>query len=57
MKIDIGEDINDNRKVTRRDVLDAVTNWKKLVTIVFNIQATLPVSVFATFMPLIVEGK
>jgi predicted MFS family arabinose efflux permease len=42
--------------VTRRDILDAVTDWKKLITIVFNVLATLPVSAFGYFMPLIVKG-
>jgi len=42
--------------VTRRDVLDAFTDWKKLLTVVFNVLATLPVSAFGYFMPLIVKG-
>lgn len=42
--------------ITQRDVLDAVTDWKKLLTIVFNVLATLPVSAFGFFMPLIVKG-
>jgi predicted MFS family arabinose efflux permease len=42
--------------VTRRDVLDAVTDWRKLFTVVFNVLATLPVSAFGYFMPLIVKG-
>lgn len=42
--------------VTRRDVLDAATDWKKLLTVVFNVLATLPVSAFGYFMPLIVKG-
>lgn len=47
---------NKTGKVTRCDVLDAVKDWKKLLTIVFNILATLPVAAFSTFMPLIVKG-
>lgn len=42
--------------ITRRDVRDAITDWKKIVTIVFNVLATLPVSAFGYFMPLIVKG-
>jgi predicted MFS family arabinose efflux permease len=42
--------------ISRQDVLDAVTDWKKLFTIVFNVFATLPVAAFSTFMPLIVKG-
>ena len=47
---------HEDTRVTRRDVLDAVTDWPKIITIVFNIFATLPVSAFGTFMPLIVRG-
>ncbi|KAF2108087.1 hypothetical protein BDV96DRAFT_616595 [Lophiotrema nucula] len=42
--------------ITRRDVLDAVADWKTLITVVFNILATLPVSAFSYFIPLIVKG-
>jgi predicted MFS family arabinose efflux permease len=47
---------NKTGAVTRRDVRDAVTDWRKIITIVFNILATLPVSAFGYFMPLIVKG-
>jgi predicted MFS family arabinose efflux permease len=42
--------------VTKRDVHDAVTDWRKIITIIFNVLATLPVSAFGYFMPLIVKG-
>jgi predicted MFS family arabinose efflux permease len=42
--------------VTRRDVRDAITDWRKIMTIIFNVLATLPVSAFGYFMPLIVRG-
>jgi predicted MFS family arabinose efflux permease len=47
---------NKTGAVTRRDVRDAVTDWRKISTIVFNVLATLPVSAFGYFMPLIVKG-
>jgi len=47
---------NVDTSVTKRDVVDAVTDWPKIITIVFNIFATLPVSALGTFMPLIVRG-
>jgi predicted MFS family arabinose efflux permease len=47
---------NKTGSVTKRDVRDAVTDWKKLITIIFNVLATLPVSAFGYFMPLIVKG-
>lgn len=50
------EHVSPNGGITRRDVLDAVTDWKKLITVMFNVLATLPVSAFGYFMPLIVKG-
>jgi predicted MFS family arabinose efflux permease len=47
---------NKTGAVDGRDVRDAVTDWKKIITIIFNILATLPVSAFGYFMPLIVKG-
>jgi hypothetical protein len=51
-----GNAIKDTRMVSMRDVKDVLTDWKKLLTVVFNILATLPVSAFGTFLPLIVKG-
>jgi predicted MFS family arabinose efflux permease len=47
---------NKTGAVDGHDVRDAVTDWKKIITIIFNILATLPVSAFGYFMPLIVKG-
>lgn len=51
-----GNLIKETRMVSLRDITDVVTDWKKLLTVVFNILATLPVSAFGTFLPLIVKG-
>ncbi|KAH8725364.1 major facilitator superfamily domain-containing protein [Phaeosphaeriaceae sp. PMI808] len=42
--------------ITKKDVRDALADWKKLITIIFNVFVTLPVAAFSTFMPLIVKG-
>jgi len=42
--------------ISMGDIRDVLTDWKKLFTVVFNILATLPVSAFGTFLPLIVKG-
>ncbi|GAA6052991.1 hypothetical protein JCM3770_001167 [Rhodotorula araucariae] len=42
-------------KTTLRDVKDAL-HWRKLLVIVGNILATLPVTAFGTFAPLVVKG-
>ncbi|AEO64589.1 uncharacterized protein THITE_2110885 [Thermothielavioides terrestris NRRL 8126] len=42
--------------ITVRDILDVLKDWKKLLIIVFNILAVLPVTAFTTFLPLVVEG-
>lgn len=52
-----GNPIRDSRMISMRDTLEVLTDWKKLLTIVFNILATLPVSAFGTFLPLVVKGK
>jgi hypothetical protein len=51
-----GNAIKETRMISMRDIRDVLTDWKKLVTVVFNILATLPVSAFGTFLPLIVKG-
>ncbi|PMD34967.1 MFS general substrate transporter [Hyaloscypha variabilis F] len=51
-----GNAIKETRMISMRDIRDALTDWKKLLTVVFNILATLPVSAFGTFLPLIVKG-
>jgi hypothetical protein len=56
-EIDVeGNYIEESRKVTWRNARDALKDWKKILTIVFNILATLPVSAFGTFLPLVVKG-
>ena len=42
--------------VTRRDMTDVLTDWKKLGTVLCNMTAVLPVTAFTTFLPLIVVG-
>lgn len=51
-----GNPIKETRMISIRDIKDVMTDWKKLITVVFNILATLPVSAFGTFLPLIVKG-
>ena len=51
-----GELTESESKITKRDVLDVVKDWKKLLIVVFNILSVLPVTAFTTFLPLIVEG-
>ncbi|KAL4862948.1 hypothetical protein BDV12DRAFT_206863 [Aspergillus spectabilis] len=51
-----GEGAEDDSKITIRDVLDVLKDWKKLLIIVFNILSVLPVTAFTTFLPMVVEG-
>jgi hypothetical protein len=51
-----GNPIKETRMVSMRGIKDVVVDWKKLLTVVFNILATLPVSAFGTFLPLVVKG-
>ncbi|KAF2404848.1 MFS general substrate transporter [Trichodelitschia bisporula] len=51
-----GNPVEDDGRITLPNIKDALTDWKKLITIACNICATLPVYVFGVFMPLIVKG-
>jgi MFS family permease len=51
-----GNQIEDDNKVTRQNVMDAFSDWRTLLIICCNIASVLPVSVFSVFMPLIVKG-
>ncbi|PKS11724.1 hypothetical protein jhhlp_001712 [Lomentospora prolificans] len=42
--------------VTKRDIIDVAKDWKKILTVVFNITTVLPVTAFTTFLPLVVAG-
>lgn len=51
------EDADPGReRISRRDIIDTVKNWRKLAIVVCNITTVLPVTAFTTFLPLIVEG-
>jgi MFS family permease len=48
-------DVN-STSITRRDIVDVAKDWKKILTVVFNITTVLPVTAFTTFLPLVVQG-
>jgi len=52
-----GNVIKESRMISMRDIKDVLKDWKKLIIVVFNILATLPVSAFGTFLPLVVKGQ
>jgi hypothetical protein len=45
-----------NTSVVKRDFIDVVKDWKKLLIVICNITTVLPVTAFTTFLPLIVKG-
>jgi MFS family permease len=45
-----------NGSITLRDITDVLKDWKKMLIILFNILAILPVTAFTTFLPQMVEG-
>lgn len=51
-----GNAIKESRMISFRDIKEVLLDWKKIVTVIFNILATLPVSAFGTFLPLVVKG-
>lgn len=46
----------ESTRLVKRDVLDVIKDWKKVLTVVFNITTVLPVTAFTTFLPLVVQG-
>jgi hypothetical protein len=46
-----------SRKTSWTDVKEVLTDWPKLVIIMFNLITTLPVSAFGIFLPLITQGE
>jgi MFS family permease len=58
LNADIGEDGDheETNELTRRDIIDAFKDWRKLLVIVCNIFVVLPVTAFTTFLPLITKG-
>jgi hypothetical protein len=46
-----------SRKTSWTDVKKVLTDWPKLVVIMFNLITTLPVSAFGIFLPLITQGE
>jgi MFS family permease len=59
MNADIGQEPDhvEPTSLTKRDIVDAVRDWRKLAIIVCNIFVVLPVTAFTTFLPLIVKGE
>ncbi|KAI6889627.1 hypothetical protein KC359_g291 [Hortaea werneckii] len=59
MKLDLAgayEGELDERRVSRQNFIDVAKDWKKLLIVLCNITAVLPVTAFTTFLPLIFEG-
>lgn len=42
--------------LTRRDLVETLRDWKLWFVLVFNICASVPVTAFSVFLPLVVQG-
>ncbi|CAH0046229.1 unnamed protein product [Clonostachys solani] len=51
-----GEDGLEEDRLTRRDIVEALKDWKLWFVLVFNICASVPTQAFSVFMPLVVQG-
>uniref|UniRef100_A0A8H7NPM6 Major facilitator superfamily (MFS) profile domain-containing protein n=1 Tax=Bionectria ochroleuca TaxID=29856 RepID=A0A8H7NPM6_BIOOC len=51
-----GEDGLEQDRLTRRDIVEALKDWKLWFVLVFNICASVPTQAFSVFMPLVVQG-
>lgn len=43
-------------RLTNRDVLETIVDWKTWYVLVFNICASVPNQAFSVFLPLVVQG-
>ena len=50
------EDGTEEDKLTKRDVIEGVKDWKLWYVLFFNICASIPGQAFSVFLPLVVEG-
>jgi len=59
LNADVGKELDhvETTYLTRRDIFNALKDWRKLLTIVSNIFVVLPVTAFTTFLPLITKCK
>ncbi|VUC37149.1 unnamed protein product [Clonostachys rosea] len=51
-----GDDGLEEDRLTRRDIIEALKDWKLWFVLVFNICASVPTQAFSVFMPLVVQG-
>lgn len=51
-----GEDGLERDRLSRRDIIEALKDWKLWFVLVFNICASVPTQAFSVFMPLVVRG-
>jgi hypothetical protein len=51
-----GEDGMERDRLSKRDIIEALKDWKLWFVLVFNICASVPTQAFSVFMPLVVKG-
>lgn len=51
-----GEDGMERDRLSKRDIVEALKDWKLWFVLVFNICASVPTQAFSVFMPLVVKG-
>jgi hypothetical protein len=51
-----GKDGLEKDRLSKRDVIEAATDWKFYGVILFNICASVPTQAFSIFLPLVLQG-
>jgi len=55
-RMEIDSALNEESKITRRDIIEACKDWKLWYVLIFNILASVPPQAFGVFLPLVVKG-
>lgn len=45
-----------NERLTRKDLVETVKDWKLWYVLIFNVCASIPATALSVFLPLVVEG-
>ena len=51
----VDSELSESSKITRRDLIEAIKDWKLWYVLIFNILASVPPQAFGVFLPLVVQ--
>jgi len=54
-RMQLDSELSEHSKITRKDVIETLKDWKLWYVLVFNILASVPPQAFSVFLPLVVK--